>query len=93
MEKTNATLVVIVAEKNRQQFDNTVGNCLFGFFNSIVALATDIKNLSSKECFMFESSFEENPSMDLIVHHSPLKLIGWDERPIININKEEICSN
>jgi hypothetical protein len=93
MEKSNATLVVIVAEKDREQFDNTIGNCLFGFFNSIVALATDIKSLSSKECFLLDSSFQENPSMDLIIHHSPLKLIGWDERPIINIEKQETCSN
>lgn len=93
MEKTNATLIAVIAHKDREQFDNTVGNCLFGFFDSIVALATDIKSLSTKECFVFESSLEENPSMDLLVHHSPLKLVGWDERPIINVEKQETCSN
>lgn len=88
MEKTNATLIAVIAHKDRECFDNTIGNCLFGFFNSIVALATDINTLSSKECFLLDSSFQENSSMDLIVQHAPLKLIGWDERPIINVEKE-----
>lgn len=93
MEKTNATLIAVIAHKDRECFDNTIGNCLFGFFNSIVALATDINTLSSKECFLLDSSFQENPSMDLIVQHAPLKLIGWDERPIINLEEQEINPN
>lgn len=93
MEKTNATLIAVIAHKDREQFDNTVGNCLSGFFDSIVALATDMKNINSKECFMFKSSFKENLDMDLLTEQSPLKLIDWDERPIINIERTEFFPN
>jgi hypothetical protein len=42
---------------------------------------------------MFKSSFKENLDMDLLTEQSPLKLIDWDERPIINIERTEFFPN